>query len=325
VTERRFNPMTGAWVTVDPHTALAPGPGGCAVCAALGPDIRPGPAGAPGGNGPDGSIAVFATGGPAPLPVPRTATDDRPSPLHRVEPAAGLAEVVAYTSAHGRTLADQPVEHLARLVEVWADRYAAMGDRPDTAYVFIAETARGGPGEHACCRVQGFPDIPPAAARELHTAAAHMVAAGTCVLCDVVDAETADPVRVVTASGAFVAFTPFAARFPYELHIAARRHATSVLDLSDPERDELAGVLQAAVSALGAVSGGPPAYELAVHQAPTQDESWLPVSHLHLEIVPLAGAGSGFPVGEALGTGAYVNDRTPEQAAAELRAALAGR
>ncbi|HSH62037.1 MAG TPA: hypothetical protein VK988_20790 [Acidimicrobiales bacterium] len=44
---------------------------------------------------------------------------------------------------------------------------------------------------------------------------AHLRRHGTCVFCDVVARERADGLRLVTQNDAFLAFVPFAARFPY--------------------------------------------------------------------------------------------------------------
>ena len=54
---------------------------------------------------------------------------------------------------------------------------------------------------------------------------------------------------------------------------------------------------------------------MSVHQAPTDDRAWEPVSHLHLELVPTVPRG----VASALAAGAFLDDVAPEQAAAERR------
>ena len=100
------------------------------------------------------------------------------------------------------------------------------------------------------------------------------------------------------------------------MQLAPLRHAPSLLDLSDPERQALAELLHRVVAGYGARVGTP--YAVVLHQAPTDDGPWLPVSHLHVELLPLVRS-----TALGLGAGAADNDTAPEQAAARLREALA--
>jgi hypothetical protein len=61
------------------------------------------------------------------------------------------------------------------------------------------------------------------------------VAHGGCVYCDILAEEATGP-RVVARSGGFVAFVPFAARFPYVFHLAPARHVSSLLELDGAGR-----------------------------------------------------------------------------------------
>lgn len=231
--------------------------------------------------------------------------------------------MVVYSDDHRLHPADMHTAKLARIVAVWADRYAALGSRDDVGYVLIFENSGAG---HPHGLISAYPDAPPRAAVELATAAAHLSAHGTCVFCDVVARERADGVRIVAQNEAFVAFVPFAARFPYEVHVMAHRHATSLLDLTDLEREALAALVKVVLGAYRRLFDVPLRYAMAMHQAPTDDGRWLPVSHLHLEYLPpyrtateLVHLG-----GAELGGGAFVNGARPETSAAALRSALDG-
>jgi UDPglucose--hexose-1-phosphate uridylyltransferase len=153
---------------------------------------------------------------------------------------------------------------------------------------------------------------------------AHIDAHGTCVFCDVVAKERADAVRVVSQNRSFLAFVPFAARFPYEVHVTSLRHAASILDLTDPERLALAEVLREVIGGYDRLFGFPLPYVMSMHQAPTDDGEHQHVSHFHIEFTPLHRTAEKlkYLAGSELGAGAFINDTAPEDTAASLRAAV---
>jgi UDPglucose--hexose-1-phosphate uridylyltransferase len=140
-------------------------------------------------------------------------------------------------------------------------------------------------------------------------------------MCDVVAQERFDGARLVSQNGVFVAFVPFAARFPYEVHVATVRHVPSMLDLSDPERDAFAAILLEVVSGYDGLFGFPLPYVMSVHQAPTDEGDWQEVSHLHVEFTPFHRTAEKlkYLAGSELGGGSYLNDVAPEDAASRLR------
>jgi UDPglucose--hexose-1-phosphate uridylyltransferase len=251
------------------------------------------------------------------------------SRLYPVAASAGANEVIVYSDDHHCGLAQMEPPRIARVVEVWADRYAALGARPEVAYVFVFENrgvAVGVTLHHPHGQIYAYPEIPPRARRELDMALAHIAAHGTCVYCDVVARERADAIRVVAQNRSFVAFVPFAARFPYEIHVASLRHAASLLDLTDPERLALAELLQEVLTGYDRLFGFPLPYVMSVHQAPTDDGEHQHVSHFHIEFTPLHRSADKlkYLAGSELGMGAFINDTAPESTAARQRAAVTG-
>ncbi|HVL32525.1 MAG TPA: galactose-1-phosphate uridylyltransferase, partial [Actinomycetota bacterium] len=230
--------------------------------------------------------------------------------------------------SHVVALADMSVDRVGRLVDVWSDRYAILGERDDVRYVLIFENRgieMGVTLHHPHGQIYGFTDVPPRALAELRTARAHFERTERCVHCDVVGFERGEGVRVVADNPSFFAFVPFAARFPYEVHISARRHATSLLDLTDPERRALAEVLRSVLRGYDRLFGFPMPYVMVMHQSPTDDGRSLSFSHLHIELMPPYRTAEKlkYIAGSELGAGAFMNDTAPEETAAQLRAAVA--
>jgi len=233
-----------------------------------------------------------------------------------------------YTDDHDATLASLGRDRIEALINVWADRYAELGARRDVAYVFIFENRGAELGvalDHPHGQIYAYPEIPARVAWRLECARLHLAAKRTCVHCDVIARERADGVRIVAQTESFTAFVPFAPRFAYEVHVLSRRHAASLLDLTDPERASLAEILESVLGAYDALFGFPLPYAMAVHQSPTDDGENAPISHFQIEFAPVHETATRLKhiAGSELGAGTFVVDGRPEDHACELRAALA--
>ncbi|CAA9209960.1 MAG: Galactose-1-phosphate uridylyltransferase [uncultured Acidimicrobiales bacterium] len=324
MTERRRDPTTGEWRMFASHRqdrTFLPGADQCPLCPTRqGGHLTEIPL-------PTFDVVVFENRFPSLVAKP-------PDPgvigseLYQVAPSFGANEVIVYSDDHHLELADMEVGKLARIVEVWADRYAALGTRAEVEYVLIFENrgeAMGVTLHHPHGQIYAYPEVPARPQLELTTAATHLERGGTCVFCDVVARERADGLRIVAQNRSFLAFVPFAARYPYEVQVMAHRHVPSLLDLTDPERLALAEVLKVVLGAYDRLFGFGLPYVMAVHQAPTGDHRWLSVSHLHIEFLPPHRTATKlkYLAGSELGGGAYLNDTQPEATASALRAAVA--
>ena len=237
-----------------------------------------------------------------------------------LERASDPCELVAYSDEHESTLADVTEARIKLLLDVLASRTSALGLREDVDYVLLSERGGGSPTHHPHVLVQGLRRIPALVSRELEEARAYSLANDACLLCDVVGRELAEGLRVIGHTDRFVAYVPFAARAPYEVHVVPLRHARRLVDLTEPERRSLARLTREVVRGFRTLSHGPVPYVLAVHQEPTDGVDWSDVAHLHVEVVPLASA-----AGDAteIASGAPLNPSQPESDASALRHAVA--
>jgi UDPglucose--hexose-1-phosphate uridylyltransferase len=323
VTERRLDPLTGQWrtfATDRQNRTFLPPAADCPLCP-----TRPGgpeteiPA-------PDYDIVVFDNRFPSfrhQAPAPSIPGDE----LYQVEPAAGAAEVVVYSSRHDATFSDLGVERIDKVIEVWSERYAELSTRDEVAYVFIFENkgeAIGVTLSHPHGQIYGYPDIPPTIVLELAAASAHRAAHASCVTCDIVGREREAGSRLVVRGSSFSAYVPFAGRFPYEVHVAAHRHATSVIDLTAAERWDLAEVLDQVARGYDALFDFSLPYVMGVHQVPTDDGDWAALAHLHIEFTPVHRTADKlkYLAGSELSAGSFINDVSPEAAAGALRHAV---
>lgn len=320
--ERRRDALSGEWRLFSTHRqdrTYKPTADACPLCP-----TRPGPTAAQTEvPQPAYQIVVFDNRFPALAadPPPPSAAG---SLLQPVAPALGAAEVVLYSDRHDVTFAGLDPERVRRLVDVWADRYAVLGARPEVTYVFAFENKGAAVGvtlEHPHGQIYGFPEVPPRFRHELGVAAAHLAEHGSCLQCDVLALEHADGARVVAADEHAVAYVPFAARLPYEVHVVPRLHAGALPGLGAGERRSLAGLLLQVTGAYDALFGFPLPYVMALHQAPTDGGDWSGTAHLRVEFSPLHRSADRlkYLAGAELAAGAFLNDVAPEAAAAALR------
>ncbi len=248
-------------------------------------------------------------------------TDD--STLFARAPATGVCEVIVYAPQHDATLASLPETNARHLVDVWSDRYRDLSAHPDARYVFIFENRGKEIGvtlTHPHGQIYAFPFVPPHVEREFAAAEAYAATTDRCLICDIVARERAAAIRVVAEDAGFVAYVPFAARLPYEVHITATEHRPSLLDLDDRERSGLARLVRTVQAKYDALWAFAMPYTMSVHQRAT-DGIERPGEHLHVEFMPPYRTKDKlkYLAGVETGAGTFINDTAPEATAQELR------
>ena len=106
---------------------------------------------------------------------------------------------------------------------------------------------------------------------------------------------------------------PFASRFPFEICILPKQHASHFENISRPAIEDLGAVLKTVLRKLEFALDDPP-YNFVIHTAPF-DRQELPHFVWHMEIFPRLTRVAGFE----WGSGFYINPVPPENAAKFLR------
>lgn len=317
MSELRRHPLLREWVitaTARQERTYQPTAAQCPLCPTRDPNA---PTEIP---RPDFDIAVFENRFPALHPNPPSPAVE-PTELSPVLPAQGVCEVVVYTPQHEGTLTDQPVEQIYKLIRVWTDRYQSLGELPFVKYVFIFENKGAIVGttiHHPHGQIYAFPYVPPVIQRELDAGRGHREEFGRCLLCDIVTQERDDGRRMLVEDGACVAYVPFFARFPYEVHIAALMHRPSLLEFTDTESWGLARTLKDVLVRYDALFEMSLPYMMVLHQAPVGGD---PDAHFHIELYPLNRTREKlkYRAGCETGAGTFVTDALPEQWAEQLK------
>jgi len=254
----------------------------------------------------------------------------RADPPFASGPAAGRCEVVCFTSDHNTPFAELPPERVRTVIEAWADRTSALAAVDSVEYVFCFENrgeAIGVTLSHPHGQIYAYPFVPPRFFKEGQALQHHLERTGRCLQCDLIKAECGDGVRVVRESEHWVAYVPFAARWPYEVRLAPRRHVPDLPSLDDAERDDLARAYLAVLRAFEGLFDDPTPYIAGWQQAPVRKpvDPDRGVWHLAAEVFTIQRSAGKlkYLAGSESGAGVWINDVAPEAAAARLRSALA--
>ena len=325
--EIRYDPLLDEWVAIASHRQgriYHPPADECPLCPSRDGRLSEIPAA-------DYEVVVFENRFPSLSTSAVGPPDHQVGPLpHLARPGNGRCEVVCFTSDHDASFADLTPAQVALVLEAWTDRTAELSTIPGVEQVFCFENRGREIGVtlgHPHGQIYAYPFVTPRTERMLAAAAAHRRRTGRNLFDDLVAAERADGRRVVTSGEHWTAFVPYAARWPYEVHLYPHRRVGDLLALNDAERAEFCTVYLDLLNRFdrlfeGQEGGGTP-YIAGWHQAPRT--SGAPGTGgelaLHMELFTirrtvgklkyLAGSESGMDV--------FINDVSPEQAAQRLR------
>ena len=127
--------------------------------------------------------------------------------------------------------------------------------------------------------------------------------------------------RIVCENDAFIAFCPYASRFPFETWILPKEHCLDFYSEKMVRKNrELAAILKEVLRKLSKAIGEPD-YNYILHAAPNRplrEGCWSTIDedyHLHIELFPRLIKTAGFE----WGSGFYINPTPPEAAAKFMR------
>ncbi|MFD7920797.1 galactose-1-phosphate uridylyltransferase [Streptomyces sp. NPDC059740] len=257
----------------------------------------------------------------------------------------GRCEVVCFTSDHQASFADLSEEQAALVLAAWTDRTVELARHPGVEQVFCFENRGEEIGVtlgHPHGQIYAYPFTTPRTGRMLDNLAAHHRATGENLFDEVVAGELADGRRVVLETDHWVAFVPYSAHWPYEVHLYPRRRVPDLPALGEEARAEFPGVYLELLRRFDRIFPDPAAdtadpsapglertlktpYIAAWHQAPFGDWSARGVGReeyaLHLELFTIRRTSGKlkFLAGSESGMNVFINDVPPEAAAGRLR------
>ena len=328
--ERRWHPLRQEWVTITSHRNTRPWLGARATVNETDlPDyvadcyLCPGNARISGQNNADySSVFVFDNDHPA---FSFDAPEDLESPpgIYRNAPARGICRVVCYSPKHNLTLAELNANEIAQVLSCWATQTRELGSRKEIKHVLIFENKGeivGVSNPHPHCQIYAADFVYKTIETEMEAMKLFGTSTGQELFSAILETEIDDGRRLVAGNTQAIGFIPYFARFPYETYVAPMRPCAHLFDLDEAELAGFAEVLRETLVRLDNLWEMSFPYMLVVHQAPTDGADYSDY-HCHIQIhPPLRQPGlQKFLAGVETGGGHYLNDKSPEDAAAELR------
>lgn len=238
----------------------------------------------------------------------------------------GAHEVIIESPDHELTLADLPEEQARLVLYAYRERLRDLYKDQRFKYVLIFKNhgqRAGASLAHPHSQLIATPIVPRNVTMKLDSAKQHFDKKERCLICDIIQQETSTGSRIIKQENGFVALTPYASRFPFEVFLAPVEHNHNFADISDDDLGRLASFLKDVLSRIKSVLQDPP-YNFILNTTPNTEatpklaDQWITLKydyHWHFEVIPRLTRIAGFE----WGSGFYINPSTPEEAAKFLR------
>jgi UDPglucose--hexose-1-phosphate uridylyltransferase len=242
--------------------------------------------------------------------------------LMKTTGARGACDVILYSPKHTLPPSQLTPEQWRKVVDLWKRRVSELAELPDVVYVMPFENtgeAIGVTMPHPHGQIYAFPFYPPMVGTQLQSARTHFEESGKCLYCELLELERRDGIRVVAENDTFIAFVPFAARFPSEIQLYPKRHFGPIADLQDAEAAGLASMISTIRRKYDNLYGFLLPLMMVIRTAPVRGTH--PYFHFHVEFLPIQRSATKLKYLAAVesAAGTFLADTRAEERAAELR------
>jgi len=213
----------------------------------------------------------------------------------------GKHEVLVETNDHHRQLWDLEVDELANVFRMYGKRINDIYMEGKAKYVLVFKNHGRDAGTsivHSHTQIVSLNMVPPVLKEKVDAVENH----DGCPYCLIIEAESGSDRRCFE-NESFVAFTPYASRFNYEIWVFPKQHIESMASLDHTEIQHFAEIMKQILVKLKEIGCS---FNYVVHNAPLDKDM-----HFHIEIMPRMAKWAGFE----LGGGVIINAISPETAA----------
>jgi len=228
----------------------------------------------------------------------------------------GAHEVFVETPYHHHSPSCLEVPEIQEIVWAYRDRLVDLKKDRRLVYGLVFKNVgreAGASLSHTHSQLIATPFVPIRISEEIRGSTEYYSYRGRCIFCDMIREEISYGKRIVEETAEFVAFAPFAARFPFETWIVPKQHLSHFENSPKQVMEDFALILKIVLSKLEIALEQAP-YNYIIHSSPF-DIDYLKEYHWHLEIIPRLTKTAGFE----WGTGCYINPVSPENASEFLR------
>ncbi|MFC1478128.1 galactose-1-phosphate uridylyltransferase [Candidatus Margulisiibacteriota bacterium] len=246
--------------------------------------------------------------------------------LYDMMNGVGAHEVIIESPDHNVSMADLETSQIKDVLDVYKNRILDLSKDPRFKYILIFKNHgydAGASLSHTHSQVIATPVTPINIKRDLNATKDYFQLKDRCLFCDIISQELMfGKDRVAVENKHFIALTPYASRFPFEISLLPKKHSHQFTTTSEEEQWACAEMLKTLLIRLRDLLDDP-SYNFILHTSPKIDNQtrpgyWVTLPydfHWHIEIIPRLTRIAGFE----WGTGFYINPMAPEIAAKYLR------
>ena len=311
--EIRWNPLKGSWIIVSPHRKKRPvhNEPVCPFCPGS-PEM------------PKGKWDVVVL--PNRFPSLKENYENKflnENNIYKSRTAYGKCEVVVYSPSHTTELEELPIAKIEKIIKAWQLRFSHLSMLDGINYVLIFENRGriiGTTLDHPHGQIYAFPFIPKEISTELLHAKEYMKKNEECIYCAILKSEMTENKRIIAETKHFLAFLPYWAHFPFEVHIYSKRHIQKITQFTSEETTDFARILKIVRLKYNKLYGFKLPFMMIFHQAPTDYDSY-DYYHFHVEFYPVHRGKNKikYPAGVEFGAGTFINPSNPEENAKILK------
>jgi len=230
--------------------------------------------------------------------------------------------VVCFTAEHATSFKDLSLRRISTLLTAWRDRTREISALPFIEQVFIFENRGEEIGVtlfHPHGQIYAYSYLTPRTEKMIAVATAHKERTGTVLMDQIIARELEDEVRIVARNEEWIAYVPWAARYPFEIHVAPLRGVADLTELDERQCALFPAIAKETMLRLDGVFDIEMAYIAAWHQAPVRKGRDVLRLHWQITSVRRQPGKLKYLAGSESAMGAFIMDMKPEQSAAQLR------
>lgn len=241
------------------------------------------------------------------------------NPLFYRKCVSGTHEVIIESPNHIDSITSLPMEQVELVLQAYRMRLAHWRSQRGLQYAVVFKNYGADAGaslSHTHSQLMCLDFIPSDIERTHHRLTEYRKQYDQCYICHLQSEELRAQERIVMESESFVAFCPFASRFPFAFSIIPKKHRCHFDEVSEQELKDLAKVLKACLVSLETAQPYA-AYNYVLQTAPFHrpDRN---SHHWRLRVIPRLSKVAGFE----WGSDCFINTTKPELAASVLRSCL---
>jgi UDPglucose--hexose-1-phosphate uridylyltransferase len=256
--------------------------------------------------------------------LPETPVTSEELGLLKFESIRGTCRVICFSPRHDLSLPEMTHPDICRVVDIWAEQTAQLGQTNRWVQVFENKgTVMGSSMPHPHGQVWAMDALPNEPFKEDQNQRVYFHQHGQPLLIDYAEKESQIGDRTVLENADWIAVVPYWATWPFEILLLPKGHVPRLPDLKQSERESLSKIMKLLLTKYDNLFETSFPYSMGWHGAPygVSDESASVYWQLHAHFYPpllRSATVKKFMVGFEMLAEAQ-RDLTAEQAAEQLR------